>query len=90
MVHNKVPGPDMLISFRFTLLDDVRTSISVTARHVFLLVVLLSVAILLLLMQLQCCIRSKVFTDTGHPLQVSFLGRFHVGHSLVLDKLFLS
>ena len=27
-------------------------------------------------------------TDTGHPLQVYLLGRFHVGHSLALDKLF--
>ena len=26
-------------------------------------------------------------TDTGYPLQVSLLGRFHVGHSLVLDTL---
>ena len=26
-------------------------------------------------------------TDTNHPLQVSLLGRFHVGHSLVLLKL---
>ena len=26
-------------------------------------------------------------TDTGHPLQISLLGRLHVGHSLVLDKL---
>ena len=25
-------------------------------------------------------------TDTGHPQQVSLPGRFHVGHSLVLDS----
>ena len=33
----------------------------------------------------QC--NSSSIVITGHPLQVPLLGRFHVGHSLVLDKL---
>ena len=33
-----------------------------------------------------CIISSGAVTDTGHPSQVSLLGRFHVGHSPVLDK----
>ena len=31
----------------------------------------------------------KELFHTGHPLQVSLPGRFYVGHSLVLDKLFI-
>ena len=31
-----------------------------------------------------CIISLEAVTDTGHPLQVSLLCRFHVGHSLLL------
>ena len=34
-----------------------------------------------------CIIRLRAVADTGHPLHLSLLGRFHVGHSHVLDKL---
>ena len=33
---------------------------------------------------LPCIIGLRAISDTGHPLQVSLVGRFHVGHSCVL------
>ena len=43
-------------------------------------------SLLLIVVKLLPGKRLGAVTDTGHPWQVSLLGRFHASHSLVLDK----